>query len=62
MEAHGHKYWPAAWMLARANELYAEYGGNMSQLSDEYTYSDLQQMVGRMEIIRGLYRRLEFGW
>ena len=62
IEAHGHKYWPAAWMLARANELLAEYGGNMTQLSDEYTYSDLQQMVGRMEIIRGVYRSLEFGW
>jgi len=62
IESHGHKYWPAAWMLARANELLADYGGNMTQLSDEYSYSDLQQMVGRMEIIRGLYRRIEFGW
>ena len=62
VEPHGHLYWPAAWLVARANDFLAEYGGNLSQLSDEYAYSDLQQMVGRLEIIRGIYRRLEFGY
>ena len=30
-------------------------------VSDDFPYSDLQQTIGRMEIIRGLYRYLEFG-
>jgi hypothetical protein len=34
----------------------------MTALSESYAYSELQQMLGRAEIIRALYRRLEFGW
>jgi hypothetical protein len=63
-EPHGHLYWPAAWMVVRANDLLAEYevNGVVQINNDEYLYSDLQQMVGRLEIIRGLYRRMEFGF
>ena len=61
-EQHGHLYWPAAWIVARANELFDQYGGNMTALADDYQYSELQQLVGRLEILRGLYRRIEFGY
>ena len=60
-EEHGHTYFPAAWMVGQAQEQFDAYGGNMSALSDDFPYSDLQQTIGRMEIIRGLYRYLEFG-
>ena len=57
-----HVYWPAAQLVAQAAALKAEYAGNLTALSDEYSFSTLQQIVGRMEIIRGIYRSLEFGW
>ncbi len=61
-EMHGNNYWPSAWLVNRANVLLDEYGGNMTALSNEYQYSELQQIVGRLEILRGLYRRIEFGY
>ena len=36
-----HNYWPAAQLVATANTLLQTYG------TDEYHYSDLQQLVGR---------------
>jgi hypothetical protein len=61
-EEHGHTFFPAAWMVAKSQELFDDYNGNMTSLSDDYPYRDLQQMVGRMEIIRGIYRYLDFGY
>lgn len=56
---HNHNYWPGARMLAISNDLLDEYT-NLSQLSGDYAYSDLQQMVGRLEILRALYAVFEY--
>ncbi len=61
LEGHRHVYWPAARMLSWANRELAKYP-NQSTLTGSYSYSDLQQMVGRLEIIRGLYRYFEYGY
>ena len=61
-EEHGHMVYPAAFLVAQADALLEPYKSNLSQLGDEYHYSDLQTTVGRMEIIRGLYRHMEFGF
>ena len=55
-----HDYWISARMLHWANKYLEPYLSNLSQLSDEYHYSDLQQLVGRLEIIRGLYHVFEY--
>jgi hypothetical protein len=55
-EPHGNRYWPAARLLALANARKAE------ALGDNYHFSELQQLIGRMEIIRGLYRSFDFGF
>ena len=60
-EGHGHVYWPTARLLALANALLAEYD-NPQALSEDYGYSDLQQIVGRIEIIRGLHQFYEYGY
>jgi hypothetical protein len=46
-----HTHWPAAQMIATA--------ANMI-FPDEYGYSDLQQLVGRLEILRNVYKRYEY--
>ncbi|MCB9728004.1 MAG: hypothetical protein H6744_11960 [Deltaproteobacteria bacterium] len=54
VEPHGNLYWPSARLLALANQRKPE------ALGDNYHFSELQQLVGRLEIIRGLYRRFDF--
>ncbi|PIE65822.1 MAG: hypothetical protein CSA24_01905 [Deltaproteobacteria bacterium] len=59
----GHSYWSAARLLALANhELATTFGGNLSELGSGYQYSVLQQTIGRLEILRGLYRAFDFGF
>lgn len=55
-------FWPAARLLALCNQEVAQYGGNMSDLAADYHYSRLQETVGRLEILRGLYRHFDFGF
>ncbi|MGM0578343.1 MAG: hypothetical protein ACQEXJ_21645 [Myxococcota bacterium] len=60
---HGHVYWPAARLLALANQYKADLETGTGGLNaDSYKRSALQQLVGRLEIIRGLYRRMDFGY
>ena len=54
--------WSAARLVAVANTELARYGGNLSDLSANYQFSVLQQTVGRLEILRGLYRLFDFGF
>ncbi|TNF27188.1 MAG: hypothetical protein EP329_19870 [Deltaproteobacteria bacterium] len=54
--------WSAARLVALANTELARYGGNLSELSADYQFSTLQQTVGRLEILRGLYRLFDFGF
>ena len=64
IERPANAYWPAARLLALCNEEVAQYGDppNMSDLGADYHYSRLQETVGRLEILRGLYRHFDFGW
>lgn len=57
-----HAYWSAARLVSIANKALASYGGNLSALSSDYQYSLLQQTVGRLEILRGLYRLFDFNF
>ncbi|MFT7578989.1 MAG: hypothetical protein ACI9MR_000651 [Myxococcota bacterium] len=57
-----HEFWPAARLLALANTELDKYAGNLTLLTSEYQYSTLQQTVGRLEIMRGLYRYFDFGF
>lgn len=65
VEGHGHAYWPTAQILAQANvakdELEAEFG-IQAMCSDETKYEQMHQLVGRIEIIRGLYQSFEYGY
>jgi len=54
--------WSASRLVALANTELARYGGNLSELSADYQFSTLQQTVGRLEILRGLYRLFDFGF
>ena len=62
LDEHKTTFWPAARLLALANQQLASYGGNLSDLSNTYQYSLLQQTVGRLEILRGLYRYFDHGF
>lgn len=57
-----HQVWSAARLIAVANRELARYGGNLSAISADYQFSLLQQTVGRLEILRGLYRLFDFGF
>jgi len=61
-EGQKHVYWSAARLVALAKSDLAAFGGNLSQVSANYQYSRLQQTVGRLEILRGLYRLFDFGF
>ena len=54
--------WSAARLIAVARTELDRFGGNLSDLSNSYQFSVLQQTVGRLEILRGLYRSYEFGF
>jgi hypothetical protein len=60
-EGHRNVYWPTARLLTLANNFKAEFD-NPQDLSENYGYSDLQQMIGRIEIIRGLHQYFEYGY
>ncbi|MFO0747008.1 MAG: zinc-dependent metalloprotease [Myxococcota bacterium] len=55
-------YWSAARLLAICNHELEQYQGNLSEISANYHYSRLQETVGRLEILRGLYRYFDFGF
>ncbi len=63
-----HVYWAPARLLANLNDELDQYRDpttgdiNYSALGAEYSYSLLQETVGRLEILRGLYRRMDFGF
>jgi len=61
-ESPANVYWPAARLLALCNDELAAYQGNLSAISADYHYSRLQETVGRLEILRGLYRYFDFGF
>ena len=60
-EGHRNVYWPTARLLTLANNYLAEFD-NPQDLSENYGYSDLQQIIGRIEIIRGLHQYFEYGY
>jgi hypothetical protein len=66
VEGHGGAYWPTARLVQTANDLVAPYlkpgGPSLTELSGSYAYSELQQLVGRLEILRGLYQYFEYGY
>jgi len=62
LEPHRTTFWPAARLLAFCNQELARVGGNLSDLSATYQYSRLQETVGRLEILRGLYRVFDHGF
>ncbi len=62
LDEHKTTFWPAARLLAFCNRELARYGGNLSDLSATYQYSRLQETVGRVEILRGLYRVFDHGF
>ncbi len=59
---HGTTYWPAAALLAWANDKLTNDFPNSQSLSSDYQFSELQQLVGRLEIVRGLFSRFEYGY
>jgi hypothetical protein len=56
-----HAFWPAANLIALANWYKSRDFANPQDMTENYTWSDSQQMVGRMEIVRGLFKYFEYG-
>ena len=56
VESHKGSFWPAARLLALCNSEVAKYNGKMSDLAAGAHFSRVQETVGRLEILRGLYR------
>ena len=60
-EGHRNVYWPTARLLTLANNYLAEFD-NPQDLSENYGYSECRQIIGRMEIMRGLHQYFEYGY
>lgn len=61
-DVHKTSFWPAARLLVLCNREVARFNGNLSDISATYQYSRLQETVGRLEILRGLYRAFDHGF
>ena len=63
-EGHRNAYWPTAQLLAQANEQKeALQTSNLQGMcSNDERYHPMHQIVGKVEILRGLYQLFEYGY
>jgi len=63
-EGHGHTYWPTAQLLAMAEveKGKLQQSNPQGMCSNDELYHQMHQLIGRVEILRGLYQWYEYGY